>query len=223
MIYHVFTQYTPKDPDTVRRNEVAQRTWRLLPWTERPVRDEDLPRMWEEEGRRLPFIRDVFDFAANGLGDHEIIVHTNADIHVRSDACICIVCALQETDAVYCYRRDFGRLDEPVKSEDYIKGVAYAGHDMTAFRVGWWHQWRQAMPDMILGLEAWDPCIRTLIDATNHGRANLLHDLIAHERHTSYWEDPKNRYRLRGQKLCLDLARKFLRSYGVNPRRHGIP
>lgn len=223
MIHHFYTSYVPKDPDTLRRNKVAQETWKRLPWVERPVSDDRLSRMWEEEGRRLPYVRDVFNCAADGLQDNEILIYTNADIHVRSDTCVAVACLLQSSDAAYCFRRDFGRLDAPLTDEQYAKGFAYAGHDLTAFRVGWWRHWQHAMPDMILGLEAWDPCIRILIDRTNYQRPTLLHDLIGHERHPSYWENPANRYRLKGQKYCLDLARKFMRSYGVNPRSHGIP
>lgn len=222
-LYHVFTAYTPRDPDTVRRNALAQSTWPRQRWRECPVRDEDLPRAWREEGRALPYIRDVFDLAADGKSDCDILVHTNADIHVRSDCSVRIVFALQEADACYCFRRDFPRLNFVLPDEKFVTGEAYAGHDLTAFRVGWWRRHREEMPDMILGLEAWDPCIRVLIDKTNQGANVLLRDLIAHERHASFWEAPANRYRLRGQKTCIALAKAFLTANGINPKTRGLP
>jgi hypothetical protein len=78
------------------------------------------------------------------------------------------------------------------------------------------------MPDMILGLEAWDPCYRTLVDVTNPAKRVCVKDVIYHERHNSYWERPENRKRLKGQKLCLALAAGFLSKHGVDPKRHGI-
>ena len=52
-LFHCYTAYTPQDPEAVRRMELAQRTWKQQPWTEIPVRDEDLPRLWREEGRQF--------------------------------------------------------------------------------------------------------------------------------------------------------------------------
>lgn len=221
-LFHVFTAYSPKDPDTVRRNTLAQSTWAQQTWRECPVQDEALPRMWREEGRAFPYIRDVFDLGCEGKMDSDILIHTNADIHVRSDCCTQIVFALQGTDAAYCFRRDFPRLNAALHDEQFSTGHGYAGHDLTAFRIGWWRAYRLQMPDMILGLEAWDPCIRVLIDRTNPDSDVLLHNLIAHERHGSFWENKSNRYRLRGQKLCLELAKAFLRAQGINPRKYGI-
>lgn len=223
MIHHCYSAYRPSDPETLRRHEIAQQTWKNLAWTEHPVTDGDVPRLFREEGRTLPFLRDVFDFAMRGLDPHDIMVHTNSDIHVRSDAPGTIALALQNTEAVYCYRRDFGRLDAPLQDQQYVQGKAYAGHDMSAFRVRWWQNHRMEMPDMILGTEAWDPCLRILIDHSNRGSDNSVSDLIGHERHDSYWERKENRYRLKAQLHNLNLARVFMRTHGVNPRTYGIP
>lgn len=223
MIYHVFSAYEPTDPEVVRRVHLAQQSWKRLPWVEKPARDADMPRLFHEEGKALPYLRDVFDFAVSNLQPGEIVIHTNSDIHVRSDACIQVACTLQGMDALYCFRRDFPRLDAPLHDEDFVKGHDYSGHDMTAFRAGWWQAHRVKMPDMLVGREAWDPCLRILIDQTNPGGHTRLNDLIAHERHGSYWENPANRYRLKGQKLNLALAKAFMLAHGVNPRQHGIP
>lgn len=179
--------------------------------------------MWREEGRAFPLVRDVFDFAAQGKAASDILIYTNADIHVRSDCCVQVVFALQESDACYCFRRDFSKLDAVLADDSFAKGHDYPGHDLTAFRVGWWNAYREEMPDMVLALEAWDPCIRLLIDKTNSGKDVTLHDLIAHERHSSYWEKSENRYRLNGQKHNIALAKAFLTANGINPRTRGLP
>jgi hypothetical protein len=221
-LYHVFTQYVPKDPDTIRRNTLAQTSWPRQFWRPCPVRDEDVPRLWQEEGRSFPYLRDLFDFSVQGKLDTDIIIHTNADIHVRSDCSLRICFALQETDACYCFRRDFARLDSVPPDDVFVTGHDYPGHDLTAFRVGWWRQHRSEMPDMVVGFEAYDPCIRILIDKTNPGKDVTLHDLIAHERHSSYWEKSENRYRLNGQKYNIALAKGFLSANGIDPRTRGL-
>lgn len=224
MIYHVYTSYAPGDPETARRNRIAQSTWPRQSWKELPVADKDLPRMWTENGRKFPYIRDVFDEGVKFCQDEDIIVYTNADIMVRSDCCARVAEALQDADACYCFRRDFHhRVETPIPDKDYEKGLDYAGSDLKAFRAIWWRTYRDDMPDMILGAEAWDPVIRTLIDETNHGRTTRIKDVICHERHGSFWENPAHRYKLKMQLHCLGLAKRFFLARGMNPRQFGIP
>jgi hypothetical protein len=61
MMHHVYTAYAPGDPDTARRQRIAQSTWPRQPWKECPVADADLPRLWQEKGRSFPYLRDLFD------------------------------------------------------------------------------------------------------------------------------------------------------------------
>jgi|SRR6185295_66960 len=222
-IYHCYTEYEPAGLDDQRRHAVARQTWSKQPWQERPVRDTDVPRLWNERGRRFPYVKDIFDVAAAGLRDEDILIYTNADNMVRSDCCTVVAELLQNVDACYCYRRDFHhQVMTPIPDRDYGKGLDYAGSDLLAFRVGWWKHFRMDMPDMIIATEAWDPVIRQLIDETNDGNVRL-HDLICHERHASYWENPANRYRLKSQLHNLGLAKAFFMERGINPGKFGIP
>lgn len=223
MIYHAFTSYVPTDKDTARRHAAAQESWKSQPWVEIPIADSQLPRLWREEGKSRPYIRDMFDYACNGKPDDDILIYTNCDIHVRSDTSMVIACTLQEMDGCYAYRCDFRRLDKTPPDSEFCRGQHYAGSDLFAFRTGWWMKYRQSFPDMLVGIEAWDPCLRLLIDKTNPNRATVLNDIICHERHASFWENSANRYRFKGQRYNLALAKVFLSAHGVNPRTHGIP
>jgi len=178
--------------------------------------------MWTEEGKSLPYIKDLFDLASDGKQDSDIVVYTNSDIHVRSDTTLYIACALQDSSACYAYRSDFQRLDKPLADDEFVNGNPYGGSDLVAFRVGWWNRHRSMFPDMLLGMEAWDPCIRTLIDETNVRCWTVLNGVLAHERHASFWEAKENRYRFRGQKYNLQLAKQFLTVHGIDPKSHGI-
>jgi hypothetical protein len=221
-LYHCYTKYEATDPDTVRRNFIAQATWKQQPWTEIPVRDEDLSRLWKEEGRQFAYLRDVFSKASDPLKPDDVLIYTNADIHCRADCSMQVLECLRSAGACYAFRRDFGRLEKPVESNRYASGNLYCGSDLCGFRVSWWRQHRQNMPDMILGLEAWDPCWRLLVERTNPGKTVCLRDIIAHERHNSYWERGENRMRLKGQVYCRELAARWLKGHGINPAQHGL-
>jgi hypothetical protein len=222
MIYHFFTSYSPSDPDTARRHRIAQMTWPRQPWQERPIEDRNLPRLWRERGRSYPYVIDLFDAGCALLPDDAIMVFTNTDILVRGDACLVIAEALQGCDACYAFRRDFHhRFDTPIPDKDFEKGLDYAGSDLAAFRVGWWRDNRKEMPDMIIGFEAWDTVLRTLIEETNPG-VQPLRDIICHERHGSYWENPAHRYKLASQNHNLGLAKAFLMERGLTPGNYCI-
>jgi hypothetical protein len=96
------------------------------------------------------------------------------------------------------------------------------GSDLYAFRVGWWRRFGAEMPDMLLGREAWDPILRLLIDETHPGRNPTLYDLIYHEKHASIWENPNNKRTLGSQLHNINLARRWMRGHGYNPRTIGI-
>jgi hypothetical protein len=161
------------------------------------LRVEGFRRVWREEGKALGYVRDIFDAACHGWEDSDIILYTNPD------------------DCV-------ARLDGPIPDDRIPTGSLYPGSDLAAFRVGWWREFRERMPDMILGFEAWDPCFRTLAETTTGAASLAVPEVIYHEAHASWWMDAANRYRLLGQKYNLKLAAAFLRKHGVDPRRHGI-
>lgn len=224
MIHHFYTSYEPTDPAAKERQRVARITWGTQLWQEIPVHDSDVPRLWEEEGKRYPYVKDVFDFACKGLPGEDIMVYTNADICVRSDCALVVVGAMQDTDAFYSFRRDFNvDFHEPIPDDAIARGSDYAGSDLYGFRVRWWTQHRDEFPDLVLALETWDAVIRHLIERTNQGKPVNLRDTNYHRRHSSFWEDSKNRYRLKGQLHNLTLSTQWLKSRGINPAIHGIP
>src|ERR1700677_1249518 len=219
---HAYSQYTPADPETRRRNSLAEQSWRGQHWLELPISDDDCPQMWVEAGRKFPFVKGFFDKACFGLDDQEIVVYTNSDIICRSDCALMLAGAMQDTNACYCFRRDFNhRLTKLPTDEEFKQATPYAGSDLYAFRVCWWLAYRHLFPEMIFGFEAWDAVLRHLIDMTNHGKTEVK-DLICHERHASRWEQPANRRTLPGQIHCLKEAFHWMVRHGINPAKHGI-
>lgn len=224
MIYHFYSDYEPSDPATKARQKVARMTWSTQLWAEVPIPDPILPRMWEEEGRRFPYVLDVFDAACAGKQPEDCMIYTNADICVLSHCDMTCIGALQETDAFYSYRRDFNEdFTAPIPDDVVLRGVGYAGSDLYGFRVRWWRENRKDYPDMLIGQELWDAVIRRLIDISNPGKPVNLPDTHYHRRHDSWWERSENRYRLKGQLYNLKTGSQWLRKHGINPAIHGVP
>jgi len=220
-IIHLWSDYSPSDDDTKRRYHVASLSWQKQPWIEYPV--NQLSRWWREEGIALPYFRDLFDSGISGKSPQDIVVFTNRDTIVRSDATLQIISKLQQTTACYGYRIDYGhKLMKPPADSEFSKGQLYPGSDLVAFRVSWWTANRHRMPDMVLSFEASDPVLRQLVDETNPGMSNEVIGIIAHERHYSRWEDANNRYRLKGQLHNLMLAKKFFQQRKINAANFGI-
>lgn len=223
MIVHFFSHYEPEDSAGKQRHKVARMTWETQLWVEQPIMESSLARLWEEEGRKYPYVLDVFDAACAGKQPDDCLIYTNADICVLSDCALICTAALQETDAFYSYRRDFNHdFHEPIPDDVVLRGTSYAGSDLYGFRVRWWREWRKDFPDMLIGNEAWDPVLRRLMEITNIGKPTNLPDTHYHRRHASRWEDGANRYRLKSQLHNLNLASRWLKAHGVNPAVHGI-
>ncbi len=225
MVIHVHSKFSPTDAGTIRRHKVAQLSWLSQPWHEKPFSHTDLPRSWQEGGRALPYVKDLFHAGCLGEQDSDIIIYTNADTIMRSDAVPQIVNCLQQSEACYTYRTDFHHtLFKPPPDADFAKGIPYAGSDLVAFRARWWRKHRHLMPDMILSFEAWDAVIRQLVEETNPNTDNRVPGIIAHERHggASHWENPANRYTWRGQLLNLSLAKAFFRQRDIDPATFAI-
>lgn len=224
VIHHFYSAYEPKDASTRHRQVVAKMTWSTQLWNEIPVYDSDVRRLWKEEGKQMPYVRDVFDFAAKGLPAEDILVYTNSDICVVSNCAQICAAALQGTDAFYSFRRDFNHdFSEPIPDDVVLRGNSYAGSDLYGFRVHWWQTNRNDYPDLIIGIESWDAVLRHLIELTNPGRLVNVPDTHYHRRHDSWWENNANRYRLKAQVYALKTASSWLHSHGFNPQMHGIP
>jgi hypothetical protein len=221
MIFHVYSHYTPSNPETARRMKLARRTWQTQQWQDLPV-DERKGRVFRDRGGAIPYIKDIVEIATDDKADSDVIVLTNADICVSPNCCSTIAIALQCLDAAYCFRRDFGRLDTPLPVPIIKTGTHYVGSDLYAFRVGWWREYEIHFPDMLLGRECWDAILRLLIDRTHPGCNPTLHDLIYHEKHPSTWENPTNKRTLPSQLHNVALARSWMLANGYNPRSIGI-
>lgn len=221
--WHVYPDFMGSG-DSRRRNELAAQSWRGPYSTGRfrpiPVPDEQLYRMWRlDQGKVLPFLKDVVEVAADRVGDSDWILLSNTDTCFTPDIVARLDKELKGHSCGYSYRRDFKRLDELLTPAQIRTGYKYPGKDIFIFRRSWWEKNRDKMPDMIYGAEGWDALISVLIDESG---GKVWDDLIYHERHSSYWETPENRYAVPSQMHCLALAKQFCVEHKIDPAKHGF-
>jgi hypothetical protein len=221
-MFHVYSQFISTNSETKRRQKLAQASWSTQCWDEFPVKNAQLPRVWNEPGRSLPFLKDLLALACKNAPASGIVVYTNADICVRSNASSVLAAAFLAKEACYAFRRDFARLDGLLADEQIAQGHDYCGSDLFAFRVRWWKDHARDFPDMLIATEAWDAVFRCLIEAVQPAPDNAIPNLIYHERHESQWENPKQRYSLASQQHNLKLAWEWMVRRGVEPHRFGI-
>jgi hypothetical protein len=211
--FHVTTDYTPTDPEALRRRDFARGTWNFMyAWGEcygLPIPDGMFRTSDKVVGdaRSLPFLRDMLDYAASLALNEDVIMLTNDDICVTPDA----IKKLQDqfgsgANALFSWRHNFYHpLTHPLK--DLRTGFKDGGVDLIAFRPAVWRQYRNQFPDFILGCEAWDYCYRTLIPELPGGRE--MEGIIYHEYHDPIWRRVDVRTANPGQRYNRQLARNF--------------
>ena len=221
MIYHAHSHYRPKDPESLRRMNLAGVTWNKQPWVDFPV-EESGGRLYTDSIGSVPFVKDILDSACKGRSDNDIVVFTNSDTCVSGNCSFLIAAQLQVCDAAYCFRRDFQRLTSELSDDDIEHGSLYCGTDLKAFRVRWWRLNRDNFPDLLLGRESWDAIMRLLMGITHPGVSSELRNLIYHERHPTSWENPANRYTVKSQLHNIALAKTWLKLHNIKPSAIGL-
>jgi hypothetical protein len=204
-IIHVYQRTPWATGDEARRNAVAAKSWQKIGMVDCGLDDNCFVRtaadMVPDETKRIPMIKEMIRLGCLGRQDYDIIVLTNTDTCIASD----MVERINGLLPCYAYRNDFKHLDEPLSDSQICAGEKYPGCDFFAFTAGWWRKNHEKFPDMILGREAWDRILRTLM-ISQGGRE--IPNLIYHERHASFWEDPANYDRdpsnLRNRKLARE-------------------
>jgi hypothetical protein len=221
-VIHAYPFHTPSFDSDKRRYQIAAYTWRSQKWIEHPVSDADLPRMFVEGKKTLPFVRDVIDHAAKDLLFDDVIVYTNSDTCVATDCLKKVLRRLKEVDALYVYRRDFTEFLDVIPDDKIKEGVEHVGSDLHAFKVSWWKRKRKEFPNLVLARIAPDAILRHLIDEDGQWPKTKLENLIYHQIHQAVWEQPENKFTLAGNRLNIELVNKFLEKRGIAPEKFKI-
>lgn len=207
--WHVWSDYEMSG-ETLRRHLMAQSTWGATGWITLPVREN--PRALNDGLRAVPFVKDLVAAAVRCAGPRDTIILTNADTCVSANAAERIAEAMRTHGCAYSFRRDVPRIERALTAEEILRAAQYAGADLFAFTVEWWEKHERLIPDLVLGAEAWDWCLRVLMHQAGAAQFN---DLIYHERHANVWERPEHRHSLLSQMHNRGLAMPFLAAHGV--------
>ena len=219
---HFYSNHRYTSDNDRRRCEIAKSTW--LFDDEITVEDEQLPRLFDDgNGRKLPFIKDLFDFACQGQPDDQVMVFSNTDVCFRTNTLEWIGRAVGKTDACYALRSNFQYIESMLPDWSIPLGFMDGGTDCYIFRAGWWRKHRDLLPDMLIGRQWWDSILNVVIDKTCPEHApNQALWLIYHEVHPSFWKQGKNNMTLPSQIYCRELARGWFTRNGIEPKKYHV-
>lgn len=206
MIYHIYQDYEPSDPETRRRHTVAKASWydcRSFLWAN-PVRPT---RMFADVGRSLAYFKDIVGAAIRTNQYHtQWFLFTNTDICIRPG-----IERFLSDQTLWFRRVDFNRI--PYTMDDRMVDDAPTcneGKDAFYFSQRWWIEHQYEMPDMLLGAEGWDDCFYKLLRKSG---ATCVDRMIYHEYHDSVWKRKDCRTTIPSQLYNRELHQKFLATH----------
>lgn len=218
------SEYVSSNRDEKRRNAYAASTWKHHENNGEiyflPVFDGMLTRSSRDLGdtRKVPFIRDLLDYAVASARPEDVALLTNTDTCVTVDGIDKLRAAFANPNlhAAYGFRHNIpGKLSGPYK--DLRWAHADGGIDLIAVRPAWWQKCRDYFPsDMVMGCQWWDHIMRDVINESQPGIDPSLRNLIYHEIHEPFWDsDVKIRTKNPGQVVNWRASRNFLASRGL--------
>jgi hypothetical protein len=171
---HVFSNY-PMTGDANKRYLVARETWA---GRTRGITDSQLVR-WLAG---MPYIKDIIRQATIVAQKDDIIILHNSDICFYDGAIARIEESVRTHGSAYALRHDYDGDPRIIKNPGGHR--IYPGSDMFAFTKKWWQDNQSSFPDMVIGREAWDKIMRTMIQ---HLKGVEVPDSIYHFKHKSHW------------------------------------
>lgn len=185
-------------------------------WLCCPVSDWQLPRLFSDDKRRVPYLKDLIDYAFKMPG--EICVLSNLDVIPIGSLTRHLLAAFDKHPCCYSYRRDFDQFRVLTPLQIRLETRAYAGLDLFALTRGWWAEHRNDLPDLVYAAECWDYCLKTLMDATGGKPFYYLIYHVAHQPESIRNKDSA------AQKHNRKLAGEFLKQFKIEPYwETGIP
>jgi len=147
-INHVFSDYTPNDPDAQRRHNAAYATWVKSGFNLLPFKGERNSSHYGDR-RKTPFIHDMLE--------HAFDVGCNAAVLSNND--VVLDNLLGDGIAVSCQRHGcYWAYRIP-----HIGGQPDCGIDLFAMTPEWWKVCGNWFPDLLLGYRWWDNIMRRLM------------------------------------------------------------
>lgn len=219
-LVHVYSVNGSANDETKRREAVARQSWdEEIAWSKRwmelPIAESENPRDARALGdpKPMPFARDLINTAAAQCELADAIVISNSDVGISPGITGWLIEELAQHGAAFTHRWDFPKpVIAPFNSEQRVcEGRWYPGSDLFAFTKQWWQKWGPRLPDVIMGREAVDLCLRHLIKI---GGGTEVPGAVWHEKHPTLWESSEHQRTLAGNVHNRELATVFLREIG---------
>lgn len=216
-IIFVYSDYKAHDSDEKRRMDFAHSSW--VPHFESgamldfPVLDGQLRRSSANLGdwRPVPYVRDLIEHGMSMAMPNDIVVLSNRDVILTTEAHTRILEGVQRgKGAAPAVRRN--TRGQPPRA--FLNSARCChpdtGFDLFAFTPAWWRDNEHKVPDMLLGREAWDSVMRTLMNEAA-GAETRMDDVFYHELHHSYWtgERVTNPGQLHNRALALQFFKRI--------------
>jgi hypothetical protein len=177
-------------------------------WTRRLIHDKEMPRMFDDDRRKVPYLKDMIELGMKGQSEDAIFVFANSDIIPCEGITRLLAQAFETHASAYSYRRDTLELRRFSPEEIRTKAKMYCGLDLFAFTKQWWDRYSDELPDVLFATDVWDYCLQLLMAATGGKKFCYL---IYHLEH----EHAGVRYSgCRSMRYNIDQAEPFLVKYG---------
>lgn len=206
----VYSDYTPSDKDEINRLANAMHSWKFHfdsgDMLDFPVRISDLPRTSKDIGdtKAMPFINDIISWGMKFAQPEDVVVYINRDVSLTTKAPARLLESLNKNGgASVAFRRNIAN-PEPGRYYHTVKNYPPdGGFDVFAFTPHWWKQHGKRLPDMFIGREAYDACLRNLVEEVATGKTvsklrddywnnpHYCDDVCWHTEHASYWQENK--------------------------------
>lgn len=224
----VWSHMMPKDWEEEDRFEAAMMSWLHLFGTGLfipfPVGTDRAP----DSAVGVPFVKAVIGAAIAHARPEDIVLYVNRDNGLTTHAYERILDGIAcGRGACACPRRDL-RHPEPGRLYRSVRNCrTTGGYDAFAFTPAWWSKHAGEFPDMLIGREAWDTVLRTLMHEVAIGRRieqdlevtnfddspACCDDVVWHAEHFSRWQ--VDREKNPGNIHNVALAQRFYRDRGI--------
>lgn len=164
------------------------------------------------DSRNVPYINDLFDFAAALAGENGIACWSNLDVCLVPEAPTIIRNKLSANPCCYSCRIDVDDAHTPRHQRDLEGRQVFSGADLFAFRPDWWRSRRSQIPDLFISCEAFDHVLKHMM-SRDSPEAEIRPPILYHQRHQSFWMH--NRLTNPAQKHNRALAAEWCLSHGV--------
>lgn len=206
----VYSDYNTTDEGEQCRLSNAMHSWRFHfdsgDMLDFPVKISDLPRTSKDIGdtKSMPFINDIIDWGMRFARPEDVVVYINRDVSLTTKAPQRLMESIDRNyGAAVAFRRNISN-PEPGRYYHTVRNYPCdGGFDVFAFRPMWWERHKLRLPNMYIGREAYDACLRNMVEEAATGKTisklredywnnpHYCDDVCWHTEHASYWQENK--------------------------------